>query len=454
MRLAKGVNMKKNYLMASVVFLGGVSLGFGQIIPNNVTFQNYFPGITLQRPVYVAEVPGKDSNYVVLEQYAGRVTIVYRDFGSWARKTMDSIKVCTSGEMGLLGIAFHPNYSQNRKYYIFHSDTNCRASIVDERVADTSLTRTSGVAARQLLRYTKAQDNHNGGDIDFGADGYLYIGIGDGGNPQGDAQGRAQNPDTLLGKFLRIDVNTTSPGKQYGIPTDNPFVGNVAYRPEIWALGVRNPWRWSFDRVTGNLWAGEVGNGAWEEVTKVAKGQNLGWSLMEGFGCQTQWFPNCNQTGLTLPVSAYGHNGGDNAIIGGHVYRGNPASPFYGVYFYGDNGSGRVRAVRVVNNVKTDSLQFTNLLNGISAIGTDSHGSLYGTSVNSNQVFRFTSPDLIPVPISSRKIGRTNLFGTGNSASNLEKHDLRGHRLSGSIGRGIYVVRGEKNIPALVPAIW
>lgn len=428
-------------------------------IPTNVTFGNYFNGqVTFVRPLFFAEVPGRDSNYVVLEE-SGLAGVVHRRNGAWVKDTllrMNTAYSATNNTLGLLGLAFSPNFTTNRKYYVFYSPT-AAMNVVEEMQADTSLIKDAGITPRRLLTISsRAATTNNGGNIAFGPnDGYLYIGIGDGGSLNGDAANVAQTPNNLQGKFLRIDVNSQAGGNPYAIPSDNPFVGNSAYSPEVWALGVRSPWRWSFDALTKNLWIGEVGNSTFEEVDTVIKGANLGWRLMEGFGCQPG--VTCSKAGLTLPMFTYGHTGGDNSIIGGYVYRGNPTSPFYGVYFFGDNGSGRVRAIRVINGVTQDSAVMTATIAGLSSFGTDSKGSLYATSVNTNIVYRLNSADLQPVPVwqSGRKAGKAiaPIFGR-NGFFGLDLRDLQGKRIAGkNVGNGLYVTQGVGNLPALVPVL-
>lgn len=436
-------------------------LGFSTLtaaIPTNVTFQSFFTGVTFARPLYFAEVPGRDSNYVVLEQQKGLASVVHRKSGVWVKDTLVKINAVTSdGNLGMLGFAFHPNFTTNRKYYIYYSSTTT-TNVVDEFQADTSLIKDAGVTPRRLISFGGRNNNmNNGGNLVFGpADGYLYIGVGDGGSANGDAANVSQNGLNMLGKVLRIDVNSQPGGNPYAIPADNPFVGNAAYNPEIYAYGVRQPWRFSFDALTKNLWAGEVGESTREEVDTIPKGANMGWRQVEGSSCQ----PNvtCSTTGTVLPLFTYGHTGGDVAVIGGYVYRANPASPFYGAYFFGDYGSGRVRAIKVVNGVTQDSAVMTATVAGLSSFGMDSKGALYATSVNTNLVYRLTSADFQPVSVrfSDRKIGKADpalgLLSGKNGVSGLDLRDLQGKRIAGkAMGTGIYVIKNAGNIPALVP---
>jgi glucose/arabinose dehydrogenase len=282
------------------------------------------------------------------------------------------------GEQGLLGLAFHPNYEVNGFFYVNY--TNLKGNTVvaryhvsaDPNVAD----RASGVV---LLRQFQPFANHNGGQLQFGPDGFLYIGLGDGGSG-GDPGNRAQKLSTLLGKILRINVNGPLP---YAIPPGNPFVGTPGARPEIWAYGLRNPWRFSFDRKTGNLFIGDVGQASFEEVDlqKATShgGENYGWHRMEGKHCFNP-ATNCNDGSLKLPILEYSHTKGC-AIIGGYVYRGSAIPQLAGAYLYGDFCNGRIWGARFVRGVgwRTNLLQDTNAQ--ISAFGEDQNGELYFADV-------------------------------------------------------------------------
>ncbi len=475
--------------------IGVVSLALGfatafSAIPNTIAFVNAFvngtTGVTFSRPVSFTEVPGKDSTYVVLEQQRGNAIVIHRRNGAWVKDTLVKITVVSSqNEMGFLGLAFHPNFTVNHKYYVFYSKTfnatgadcaasspNCGLNVLEERQTDTSLIKDNGTAARTLIGIPKSAMNHNGGDIHFGlTDGYLYITVGDGGDPQGDPTstalpiGRAQKTDTILGKILRIDVNGTTGNKPYAIPADNPFVSNSAYLPEIYAMGVRNPWRWSFDRLTGTMWIGEVGNATREEIDTVAKGANLGWRYMEGFACQPNVTCTVTDPRFSLPIAAYPHSGGDTsgtAVIGGYVYRGNPSSPYYGLYFYGDNGSGQVWVIRPVNGRIQERLTLhptptssAVAVPGLTAFGTDSKGTLYALGLSSGIVYQLSSPDLLPVPIWHHTMGKAFAPILIRDLSGLRAHDLQGRSVSGqSIHGGVYIAhRPGENAPSLVPVL-
>ncbi len=286
-----------------------------------------------------------------------------------------SVSCC--GERGLLSIAFPPGYATKGYFYVNYTDTTGATVVAryhltaDDDVAD-------GASEEVVLRIPQPYSNHNGGQLAFGPDGYLYIGMGDGGSG-GDPQNNAQNTTTLLGKILRIDVEQPSPGgtpTPYVIPSSNPpSDGTPGYRREIWASGVRNPWRFSFDRLTGDLYIGDVGQGAWEEIdfqpSWSAGGENYGWRVMEGTHCYNP--PSCNPAGFTLPVWEYPHAAGDCSVAGGFVYRGTAYPCLDGTYVYGDYCSGRIWGLRRPAGVWTSALLYDAPFN-ITSFGEDEAG--------------------------------------------------------------------------------
>ncbi|HTL16560.1 MAG TPA: PQQ-dependent sugar dehydrogenase, partial [Patescibacteria group bacterium] len=252
------------------------------------------------------------------------------------------------GPNGLLGMAFHPKFRQNRKYYLKHQvlEAGQIMTTVVEREASPDLRSDSGKPSRRLWQVSATTQDHTGGCIAFGPDDFLYIGMGDTG-PQQDPQGHGQDLTTCLGKLLRIDVDRADPGLAYAIPSDNPFRGLTGVRPEIWAYGLREPWRFSFDSLTGDLWVGDVGQDRVEEVDIVQRGENCGWNVYEGF----EPFSNrYRKPGVAYipPVFAYRRKFG-NCVIGGHVYRGDRQSSFYGVYICGDYTSRRIFGLKQKN---------------------------------------------------------------------------------------------------------
>ncbi|MGV8877634.1 MAG: PQQ-dependent sugar dehydrogenase [Sphingobacteriaceae bacterium] len=241
------------------------------------------------------------------------------------------------GERGLLGLALHPKFKMNKKFYVYYSGPangqGNHRSVIAEYKASSNPELADPNSERILLTFEEPESNHNGGCLQFGPDGYLYVSVGDGGGG-GDRHGNAgngQNMNTFLGKILRIDVNDEN---TYRVPADNPFVNKANVKPEIWAYGLRNPWRFSFDRKSKNLFAGDVGQNLWEEVDIVEKGGNYGWRLMEGNHC---FDPKneCDETGLIRPISDYNHQEGIS-VTGGYVYNGNENRDLIGKYIFGD----------------------------------------------------------------------------------------------------------------------
>ncbi len=302
-----------------------------------------------------------------------------------------SDRVSCCGERGLLGLAFPPGFSVKGYFYINY--TNPAGETVVSRVhLSGDPNRADPESEEVLLTIGQPYSNHNGGQIAFGPDGYLYIGMGDGGSA-GDPQNNGQDPLTLLGAMLRIDVE--SGDAPYGIPESNPFAFDDAHQPEIWATGLRNPWRFSFDRVTGDLWIADVGQNSYEEVNfqpaSSAGGENYGWRIMEGSHCYDP-IP-CDSSGLVLPVAEYDHASGGCSVSGGHVYRGFRWPRLDGLYLYGDYCSGRIWALRG----GPDDWETQELLNtgrSISAFGVDELGALYVLDYGAGQVLAITDPEV------------------------------------------------------------
>lgn len=321
----------------------------------------------LEAPVHLI---GQGQRLYLSEQ-AGRVRIAEK--GKLLPQAFLDIRerVASGGETGLLALAFHPGFPKVPKVYL---DYTASQGGLHTRISEFRVDPRSGLASpgseRILLKIAQPYSNHNGGQLAFGRDGMLYIGMGDGGSA-GDPHRNGQNPGSLLGKLLRIDVN----GTPYKVPRDNPFVGRAGYRPEIWATGLRNPWRFSFDRATGLLYAGDVGQNAWEEVDIVRKGGNYGWNVMEGRHCYSP-ASACATAGLQLPIAEYGHDLGAS-ITGGFVYRGKRFPGLQGSYFYADFGSGRIWGLRYDGKKVTSNRQLLDTGYNISSFGEDAAGELY-----------------------------------------------------------------------------
>src|SRR5690606_948170 len=292
-------------------------------------------------------------------------------------------------EQGLLGFAFHPNYAQNRMYYIYFVESsgnscfgnNPRFNMVAERTAGTSLRPAASDPQRTIQRLRDPSDNRNGGTIDFDKDGYLVVGIGDGGTTQGDPQNRSQNLDSLHGKFLRLDVNSDAfpddTTRNYAIPTSNPFAVSGG-RPEIWAYGARNPYRWSFHPVTGEIWLGDVGQWDWEEVTRVPKGANLGWRLREGNVCFNP-ATGCPSEGLQRNALVLPH--AQASCITGGAFFTSSAAPraFHGTYLVADFGTSRVWAARPQGDTLLNLAEIGSV-SRVASFDRDRHGRILVTA--------------------------------------------------------------------------
>jgi glucose/arabinose dehydrogenase len=290
--------------------------------------------------------------------------------------------VSNGGEQGLLGLAFHPQYASNGKFYVYYTDKLGGNIHVVEYVVSSNPDSASATGREILFVDHSRYSNHNGGQVAFGPDGYLYIGLGDGGSG-GDPNGNGQNLNVLLGKMLRIDVNSGSP---YSIPAGNPFLGQTGKRGEIWSYGLRNPWRFCFDRANGDMVIADVGQERWEELDYEPAGmggRNYGWSRMEGRHCYPPG-TTCNQTGLVLPVAEYDHQAGCS-VTGGYVYRGSLHPELAGTYFYGDYCTGLIRSFRIVNGSAVEEKDWTRAIRteaggamqGLSSFGLDASGELY-----------------------------------------------------------------------------
>jgi len=300
--------------------------------------------------------------------------------------------VTSGGERGLLGLAFHPSYASNGKFYVHYSSkgtTNPTTATGDTIIAEyTRSTGNPDVADPNSgkIIFTTAQPyaNHNGGGIHFRNDGKLYIGLGDGGSG-GDPQNNGQSLDKLLGKILRIDVDAPAGGKAYGIPAGNMTGSNVA--PEIWAYGLRNPWRWHFDPCTWDMYIGDVGQNAWEEIdvepASKGSGTNWGWKVMEGTHCYNA--STCDQTGKTLPVAEYSHSQGACSVTGGVVYRGSAIPGLRGTYLYADYCNGRFWSFKWSGSAVTPTDISSDINPGyavklITSFGHDAAGEAYLTA--------------------------------------------------------------------------
>jgi len=342
------------------------------------------------KPVAALSPPG-DSRIFVVEQNSGKVKI-FDGTQVLAAPFLDiKSKIKSSGnEEGLLGMAFHPDFPNTPYIYVNYTASGPNRTVV-ERYQLSNPNKINVNTATQIITYNQPFSNHNGGNLRFGADGYLYIGSGDGGSG-GDPQCNAQNMGKMLGKMLRIDVDN---GLPYTVPATNPFVGTPGVNPEIWAIGLRNPWRYSFDALTGDLYIADVGQSTVEEVDVVPPsngGLNFGWKIMEGGNCFSTssclpGIPLCNGPSLTLPLTSYGHTGpfgGPCSITGGEVYRGCKIPDFFGTYFFADYCSNQIFSFEAVGGTATNLTERTNELkpagglsiNSITSFGVDGDGEV------------------------------------------------------------------------------
>jgi putative heme-binding domain-containing protein len=326
------------------------------------------------------QVPGAPDTFLVLHQKGliwrvkktatGEETSIFSDL---TREVFSD-----RGPNGLLDLAFHPNFRENRKYYLKHQvfEEGTVATVLEEKEFNGDFSADSGRPGRRLIKIVSVAEDHSGGCLEFGPDGFLYFAMGDTG-PHNDPNGHAQNLQLLLGKMMRIDVDHQTDGKAYAIPSDNPFVGRSDARPEIWAYGLRNPWRFSFDRLNGDLWLADVGQDRVEEVDIIKRGGNYGWNVFEGYEPFSNQYRVEGRT-FVSPVFAYRRKYG-NSVTGGYVYRGDKRSSFYGVYLCGDYTSRRIFGVTQENGVLKTVHQIGSLPQGqgLVSFGTDEAGHLY-----------------------------------------------------------------------------
>lgn len=333
-----------------------------------------FPKLSFDRPVDLQD-PGTGPERLYVVEQPGRIKVFPNTpKAAEAREVLNlEDKVATGGEKGLLGMAFHPRFASNGAIFVNYTAPNpLRTVIARYKVTQDVADPGSG---QVILEIPQPFGNHNGGQLAFGPDGHLYIAVGDGGSG-GDPMNHGQRRETLLGAILRIDVDREAPNMRYAIPKDNPFKGNKrGWREEIWAYGLRNPWRISFDPKTRELWAGDVGQNSIEEIDVIIRGGNYGWRLREGHACYEP-DTGCPEEGLVAPVVQYSHRFGVS-VTGGHVYRGARLKDLQGAYIYGDFASGRIWSLRRhPAGAPTNTLLLKSRIN-VSSFGTDRRRALF-----------------------------------------------------------------------------
>ena len=380
-----------NSLVVDVLDLALVGRNIGRLAPQALRamgIERAFPNLTFALMTNLVQ-PDNGLNRIFVTEQPGIIRVFPNDQDvTQAGVFLDIRDRVNDGnnEEGLLGLAFDPDYKNNGFFYVYYSTANPRRSIVSRfSVSQGSPDLADLQSEFVIMEIPQPYGNHNGGLIAFGPDGYLYIALGDGGSG-GDPDRNGQTLGTLLGSLLRIDVGGVSQGKNYKVPSDNPFVGNPNARDEIWAYGFRNPWRFSFDHSIGTLWAGDVGQDRWEEIDVVKKGLNYGWNVMEGRHCFVPSV-NCDQTGLELPVLEYSLTGSNCSVIGGYVYRGRGMPSLLEAYVYADYCSGKIWGLRYDGGAVTEQLLLVESGLFITSLGRDVDGNLYILSRN-NGIYR------------------------------------------------------------------
>jgi len=429
-------------------------------------------------PIAVMSPPGDATNRLFVVEHGGRIRII-DDGVLLATDFLNISSLITGGgfsEQGLLGMAFHPDYGNNGFFYVSYSDTSGRSMLRRYTVSGGNpdvASATSGVNIYGPI--TQPFSNHNGGCIAFGGDGMLYLGLGDGGSG-GDPGDRAQDLDTPLGKMLRFDVDIASPY----IPASNPYAAlGVAGLDEIWAFGLRNPWRFSFDRDTGDMWIGDVGQGSWEEIdfapASSTGGEDYGWRCREGNHNFTSSGGSCNSGGYVDPVHEYGHGGGNCSITGGYVARGPLLPNFDGRYFFADYCVGDLKSIDPANpGISTNHDSDVSISGNISSFGEDANGDLYVVVLNPGRIYRLQEECTADVstycPLSPNSVSSGALIsmtGTGSvvandmgiACSNLPTNqpglffygDLQ---TAAPFGQGTICVGGINGVFRIKPAIW
>jgi quinoprotein glucose dehydrogenase len=360
-------------------------------------FQNL--GELFRLPIVVTHAGDGSKRIFIAEQYGVVKVLTHPRIATEARVFLDIESRCSykneQNEEGFLGLAFHPRHKENGQFFVFYNTVDEPHTCVLSRFRLSKFGRDEADPASEevLLKITMKYWNHNGGTIAFGPDGYLYIGLGDGGSRE-DPDGHGQNPRTLLGSILRIDVDHPDKGKKYGIPKTNPFADGKEGQPEIYAIGFRNIWRMSFDRKTGALFAADVGQDTWEEINVVVRGGNYGWALREGKHRHGKMGVDASPK-FVEPIWEYHHDYG-RSITGGGVYRGKAVPKLEGMYVYADYVSGRIWALDY--DQKSGKVRQNYVIRGpgvpVTSFGEDEEGEMYFT-LPSGHVFRFTD-SLLP----------------------------------------------------------
>lgn len=370
--------MKRSLILIFVLLIGVFAVSAQDTAPDPAAYQLVAVATGLQNPLYLTNAGDGSGRIFVLEQ-PGAIRVIqdgalldtpFLDLNGLVNRDVLS----SYSERGLLGLAFHPNFAENGQFFVHYSDLDGNTVIARYNVLADDPTQGDPRSAEIIFTHEQPFANHNGGQIEFGPDGYLYIGLGDGGS-QGDPFGNGQNPTSLLAKILRIDVDGDAP---YSIPADNPAnTNNPDFAPEVWSIGLRNPYRFSFDRDTGDLYIADVGDSQWEEINFQAAGspggQNYGWNVYEASQARTG---DPAPENLVLPVAEYSHADGCS-VTGGYVYRGAALPDLQGMYLYGDWCSGKTWAAYRDETDTWQAVEFIDTSYQISGFGEDEAGEIY-----------------------------------------------------------------------------
>lgn len=395
-----------------LIVLATVSSLVSAALPS-VALENAFPALPLERPVWMTEAPDGSGRMFIVEQQGRAVMVRKGSDGTNAVEFMNIVErqPLVDNEEGFLSLCFHPQFKTNGLFYVYYNQQKPRRSVISEfKVSATDPNKVDLASERILLQVPQPYGNHKGGQVSFGPDGYLYIGLGDGGAAN-DPHDNGQNTAALLAKMLRIDVNSKSMARQgrqqkeleYGIPQDNPFVGETekyGVRREIWAYGLRNPWRYSWDRETGDLWVGDVGQDEWEEVDLIVKGGNYGWPVREGFH---HFKPGPTGAQFIDPVLEYPHRPEMQgkaqfpehttglSVTGGYVYRGKRYPALRGVYVYADYNLGTIWGLRYENGKVTERGTLLSQPKNVVSFAEDVDGELYVLCFD-DKIFKLAVP--------------------------------------------------------------
>ncbi len=365
-----------------------ISLMIASNVSAQFSLENAFPNLSFNDPLDLQN-SGDGTDRIFVVERAGRIKVFPNSSSVTSLNTFLDItdRVSGGGEMGLLGLAFHPDYANSGFFYVNYTNNSGDTRVDRFTVNNTNPNIADPASQVNLLAIDQPFGNHNAGDLAFGPDGFLYVAFGDGGSG-GDPKNHGQNLKTILASIIRINIDSTSNNKNYSIPQDNPFVNNTdSLKEEIFAYGLRNVWRFSFDQ-TGNIWAADVGQNAWEEIHLIESGKNYGWRIMEGMHC-FEPSTNCNREGLELPIWEYGHNSeGGYSITGGYVSQDINVPDILNKYIYADYVTGNIWAFDPSNSSTPNSL-IKKVSQNISTFGIDENKTLYFADLTSGKIYKF-----------------------------------------------------------------